>query len=263
MSPEYIDIHCHIESKDFHEDQTDVVERMRKNNVWGISVGTDIKTSKQVVELSDKYPHIFACIGVHPRDDTRGEFVTTEFETLVSHPKVVAIGECGLDYFRFDGDLELEKKRQKELFEKQIYFAVKHNKPLMLHCRDAYEDSLDILEVYAKEYGERLRGDAHFFAGDIDIAKRLFDIGFSISFTGVITFARNYDEVVRYSPLDMIMSETDAPWVAPIPFRGRRNEPIYVQHVVEQIAIIRHEEYSGIKHAMTGNAQKMFGLSFK
>lgn len=263
MSPEYIDIHCHLESKDFSEDRMDVIERMKKNNVLGVSVGTDLNTSREVVELSDKHPHIFSCIGVHPRDDARGEFVATEFEKLVSHPKVLAIGECGLDYFRFEGDIDTEKKRQKALFETQILFAIQHNKPLMLHCRDAYEDSLDILEMHAKNHGENMKGNAHFFAGNIDIAKRLFDIGFSISFTGVITFARNYDEVIRYAPIEMIMSETDAPWVAPIPFRGRRNEPIYVEHVVKQIAIIRNEEYGGVKRAMIENALKMFSVKFK
>lgn len=258
MIPEYIDIHCHIESNDFTHDRTEVLNRMKENGVWGITVGTDLQTSKSVVDIAKTYEHVYACVGVHPRDDANGQFYEKEFEQLVVHPKVIAIGECGLDYFRFEGDLLQEKKRQKDLFEMQIHFAIKHNKPLMLHCRDAYEDSLDILEVYAKEHGQALRGNAHFFAGNIDIAKRLFDIGFSISFTGAITFARNYDEVVRYAPLDMIMSETDAPWVAPIPFRGKRNEPTYVKHVVEQIAIIRTEELSLVKQSLVQNALRTF-----
>jgi len=261
MKPLFFDIHCHLESEDYASDRDAVLERMNESSVWGISVGTDIQSSKEVVSLADKHEGVFACIGVHPRDDAKAIFDEKEFTHIVKNHKVVAIGECGLDYFRFEGDLEKEKKRQRELFEKQIYFALTHDKPLMLHCRDAYEDSVDILEHFAKKHGEKLRGNAHFFAGDVDVARRLLSIGFTLSFTGVITFARNYDEVIRYAPLESILSETDAPWVAPIPYRGKRNEPNYVKGVVYQIAIIREDNLETVRSAMVENAMRVFGIS--
>jgi len=179
---------------------------------------------------------------------------------LVSNPKVVSIGECGLDYFRLEGDALAEKKRQKELFESQIHFAVKHKKLLMIHCRAAYEDSTDMLESFSKEYGDKLWGNAHFYAGDMDIAKRLLNINFSMSFTGVLTFTHDYDEVVKMVPIDMIMSETDAPYVSPVPYRGMRNEPSYVSEVVKKIAEIRGEDFEIVKKTMVENALKRFKI---
>lgn len=260
VKPEYFDIHCHLDSEDYASDRDAVIERMNESDVWGITIGTALEDSRVAVDLALKHSHVFSCIGVHPRDDDSAVFDEKEFTHLVKNKKVVAIGECGLDYFRFEGDFEKEKKRQKKLFEEQIMFALKHDKPLMLHCRDAYEDSVDVLEDYAKKYGDKLRGNAHFFAGDLDIARRLLDIGFTLSFTGVITFARNYDGVIRYAPLEMLLSETDAPWVAPIPYRGKRNEPSYVPSVVRQIAIIREDNLGSVKEAMVRNAFRVFGI---
>jgi TatD DNase family protein len=260
MKPKYFDIHCHIDSEDYAGDRDAVIQRMREADVWCITIGTTLKDSKDAVKLATAHKEIFACVGVHPRDDGQAIFDEKEFSVLAQNKKVVAVGECGLDYFRLEGDFEKEKKRQKDLFEAQINFALKSNLPLMLHCRDAYEDSVDMLEEFAKKHGEKLRGNAHFFAGSLDIAKRLLDIGFTFSFTGVLTFARNYDEVVRYAPLDSLLSETDAPWVAPIPYRGKRNEPAYVPAVVRQIAIIREENLSTVEEALLGNAYRVFAI---
>jgi len=182
---------------------------------------------------------------------------------LATHPKVVAIGECGLDYFRsqssrsksnlgeepagdgerFDlagGSLtsEKERERQKQIFEAQIKLAVSEDLPLMIHCRDAHKDVLEILESYKKESGEKLRGNIHFFSGDIDTAKKYFSLGFTISFTGVITFTDDYNDVIRNSPIENILAETDAPYVAPVPHRGQRNEPVYMKEVIKKIAVI-------------------------
>lgn len=131
----------------------------------------------------------------------------------------------------------------------------------MLHVRDAYDDVLAILEYRAQKGGERLRGNVHFFAGDKNTAKRFFDIGFSVSFTGVITFTHEYDEVVEYAPKDMIMAETDAPYVAPVPFRGKRNEPLYVREVYQKIADIRRVSDRNIQEDVNINAERIFGLS--
>ena len=166
-------------------------------------------------------------------------FSRQNFEELVKSPKVVAIGECGLDYGR-DGSLDdKSKETQKILFRQHIDFAVNHDKPIMIHARNATNDILDILSEKKSEYGEKLRGNAHFFTGTKEEAQAYFDLDFSVSFTGVVTFARDYDETIRFVPMDRLMSETDSPFVAPEPYRGKRNEPLYVIEVVKKLAEIK------------------------
>lgn len=260
MSPEYFDIHSHLNFADYEGDFPDVLGRLRETRTHTIVVGTDEESSAAAIGLADEYEGIYACIGVHPVDNPSRVFDERAFSNLVSHPKVVAIGECGLDYFRLTGDAVEEKVRQKKLFEAQIEFALTYDKPLMLHCRSAYEDSLDILERFKEEYGDKLRGNAHFFAGDLTIAQRLFAIDFSVSFTGVITFALDYDEIIREAPLHLLMSETDSPYVAPVPYRGKRNEPSYVSEVVKKIAEIRGEDIEMVRQAMVENALRIFAI---
>lgn len=257
--PEYFDIHSHLNFPQYDADRDAVIAEMKEKNISTITVGTDIELSKTAVALADLHENVYACIGVHPADDASKTF-GPEFETLVQNPKVVAVGECGLDYFRLEGDSVAEKKRQKALFEEQIHFAVKHKKLLMIHCRSAYEDATDMLEYFKKEYGEKLWGNAHFFAGGVEIGKRLTAIGFSLSFTGVITFTHDYDEVIKQTPIDMIMSETDAPYVAPVPYRGKRNSPVYVSEVVKKLAEIKGEDFDVVKKAMVENALKRFRI---
>lgn len=260
MYPEYFDIHSHINFPDYDADREAVLSRMKDTNTQTITVGTSLNSSKSAVELANSHSNVFACIGVHPVDDPKQSFEADEFQNLVKNSKVVAIGECGLDYFRLEGDSVSEKKRQKELFEAQIMFAIEHGKALMIHSRSAYEDTLDVLKGYKQEYGDKLWGNVHFFAGDTTIAQRFFDIDFSISCTGVITFTHDYDEVVRYAPLDLLLSETDAPYVSPTPHRGKRNEPVYVEEVVKKIAELRGEDLEVVKQAMVANALQRFEI---
>jgi len=259
--PKYFDIHSHLNFEKYNEDREEVIARLDETDTNTIVVGTDLDTSKEALELAKQYERIYACIGVHPVDDPSRVFDKAEFEKLVKHPKVVAIGECGLDFFHQNKSADFE--RQKKLFLEQIDFALEHDKPIMIHSRDAYEDLLEILEPLKKIHGDKLRGDVHFFAGNVDVAKRFVDIGFTLSFTGVITFARNYDEVIRYAPLDMIMSETDAPFVAPESHRGKRNEPSYVSEVVKWIAKIRNEDVEEVQKALVSNACRAFGIVVK
>jgi TatD DNase family protein len=179
---------------------------------------------------------------------------------------VVAVGECGLDYFRLGDNPAEQIERQKEIFKAQIALAKKYNKPLMIHVRDAvksplypagkaYEDVLALLD------GQGVVGNVHFFAGGWEIAQKFLALGFTLSFTGVITFTKNYDDVIKKVPLDMLMAETDAPFVAPVPFRGQRNEPAYVSEVVKKIAIIRGEELDWIKHKLVENAKRVFKIN--
>jgi TatD DNase family protein len=255
MNPQFFDIHSHLNFPDYGSELPDVIQRLKDTNTHTITVGTDFESSKKAVELAQDNENIYACIGIHPVDDANQEWDEESFESLVRHPKVVAVGECGLDFFHADKEKDFD--RQKKLFLNQIYFAIKHNKPIMIHSRNAYTDLLDILEPLKKEYGEKLRGDVHFFAGNVSEAKRFIDIGFTLSFTGVITFTKDYDEVIRSLPLDMIMSETDAPFVAPVPYRGKRNEPSYVNEVVKRIAEIRDEDLALVEESLVNNALRM------
>jgi len=186
-------------------------------------------------------------------------FDKAAYEALGKNPKVIAVGECGLDYYRLDADT---KNVQREVFVQQIELANDLKKPLMLHVRNgtdasanAYLDTVELLKAHAK-----IQGDVHFFAGDWDIAQQFLDLGFTLSFTGVITFTHDYDEIVRNAPLDMILSETDAPYVTPVPYRGKRNEPAYVVETVRAIAEIRAADPKAVRLQLLLNAQRVFGL---
>lgn len=280
MNPKYIDIHSHVNFKAFDEDREQVLKRALDNNTWVINVGTQIDTSKKAVELAHKYPEgVYAIIGLHPihtgasfHDEkelgeggaeftSHGEvFDKEKYLELLRDPKVVGVGECGLDYFRCDTE-SIEK--QKKAFIEQIEIANEVGKPLMLHIRNnpenkelnAYSDALEILKQHAK-----VKGDVHFFAGSLEDAKGFVDFGFTLSFTGVITFAKNYDEVIRNTPLDMIMSETDAPYVSPVPYRGKRNEPIYVSEVVKRISEIKNIPLDTVSEALIANAKRVWKI---
>jgi len=253
--PKYFDIHSHLNSSKYDSDREEVIRRMQEADIHTIVVGTGLKNSREAVALAEKYESIYATVGVHPVDDVGESFVEKNFEKLVKHPKVVAVGECGLDFFHQEKEKDYD--RQKKLFLAQINFAIKHGKPFMLHIRDAYDEALDILEPLKREHGKDLRGNVHFFAGDSKIAQRFFEIGFSISFTGVITFTSDYDDVIRSVPLEFIMSETDSPYVSPVPHRGKRNEPSYVVKVVKRISEIKNIEENKVQEALVQNALSM------
>lgn len=255
----FIDIHSHIQDSAFDADRDLVIARMKEKGVAALVVGTDFEMSQKAVELAEKYENLFATIGLHPTDNRKEVFEEKKYRALAESQRAVAIGECGLDYSRIAPEnLAEEKTRQKETFEIQLDFAVLLDKPLMIHCRDAHDDVLDMSDAKKREYGERLRGNIHFFSAGKEIAKRYLELDFTLSFTGVITFARDYDEAVSYAPLDMILSETDCPYVAPIPYRGKRNEPAYVEEVVKKIAEVRKEDYEKVREAMAENAKRVF-----
>lgn len=270
MKPQYIDVHSHLFFKEYDHDLEEVLSRMRDEEVWTITVGVNRATSQAAVSFAEAREGFFATLGLHPNDAPNELFRAKDYEELVKNPNVVGIGECGIDYFRLQGtddsERQQEKKRQRETFERHIEFAVKHGKALMLHCRptkgtyDAYEDVLAVLEPIAKKKGEKLHGNVHFFVGDVAIARRFYDIGFTTSFTGVVTFAREYDEVVRFAPLSSILTETDSPFAAPIPFRGKRNEPGYVKYIVQAIANIRKADPEDVRSAVVENALRVFSL---
>lgn len=257
MILKYFDIHSHLNFADFDDDREEVIGRMQENDIWTICAGSDFESSKKAVEIAERYDEgVYASVGLHPIEVASqplgGE--TAKLKELAKHPKVVAIGECGLDVFRRKKD---DLPRQKDIFKQQIELAIELDKPLMIHCRDAHGDVLEILNSYKCP---KLRGDIHFFSGSLEQAEKYFELGFLISFTGVITFARDYDEIIRNAPLDKIMIETDAPFVAPVPYRGKRNEPAYVIEVAKKIAEIRSISEEEAAEAATSNALKLFRI---
>lgn len=268
----YFDAHTHVNFAAYDADREETVMRAKEAGVVMNVVGTQEDTSRSAVELAEKHDNVYATIGLHPihtsksyhdakelgeggkEFTSRGEvFDMATYEKLGFSPHVIAVGECGLDYFRLE---EKTKEIQKDTFIQQIELANKLKKPLMLHIRNAYEDALEIVKAHAN-----VKGDVHFFAGDWETAKKFLDLGFALSFTGVLTFTHEYDDVVKNAPLDMLLSETDAPYVAPVPHRGKRNEPTYVAHVVEAIAGIRGGDVSVVSTQLVENARRIFGVA--
>ena len=280
MAPRYIDIHSHVNFSAFDADREEVLRRALEGDTLVINVGTQIDTSRKAVELANKYDEgIYAIIGLHPihtgasyhdvkelgeggkEFTSRGEiFNKAEYRKLLADPKALGVGECGLDYYRCDNE---SIARQKEAFIAQIELANEFHKPLMLHIRNnpedksknAYFDALELLKKHAQ-----VKGDVHFFAGGLPEAQAFLDFGFTLSFTGVITFTHDYDEVIKNTPLEMIMTETDSPYVAPVPYRGKRNEPVYVREVVKKIAEIKNLPEEKVAQAIISNAKRVFGL---
>ena len=265
----YFDIHSHIHGKEYDLDRGNVLARMREFGVGTITVGTHLESSKQAVAILESEPDVWSAVGLHPTD-TREDFDYKSFKELALNKRVVAIGECGLDYFRLENDEQKqreEKERQKRIFFEQMNLAVDVDKPLMIHCRpsgktmDAHEDMLQILLTSSLEQSsKKLRGNIHFFTGTIDIAKRYFELGFTVSFPGVITFASEYENLILNCPIDMIMSETDSPYASPVPYRGKRNEPSYVIETVRKIAAILGKSEEEVAFATVQNASRVFGV---
>ncbi len=272
MQPKYIDIHCHTNFQAFADDRDAVIRRALENETWLINAGTQYDTSKMAVEIARGYPEgVYATVALHPihtgksyHDEkelgaggkeftSRGEtFDPERYLELAKDPKTVAIGECGLDYYRTEPE-SIEK--QKKNFIEQIRLANALGKPLVLHVRDAYEDTLALLKEHAK-----VKGAVHFFAGNAEQAKAFLDFGFLLSFTGVLSFTHDYDEAVRITPLDMILNDTDSPYVAPVPYRGKRNEPSYVREITKKIAEIKGVPEEEAAAAVFANARRIFGL---
>jgi len=252
----YIDIHSHLCLSDYPVDQKVVIENMQKNSVGTIIVGSSLEDSIEVVKLAEQNENIWACIGVHPHEGKEPVFLEKEFEKIVISPKVVAIGECGLDYFKLVGDIELTKKKQKEIFIKQIEFAIKYDKPLMLHIREAFDDALEILNNYKGQ----VRGNLHFFTGKLIQAQKFIDLGFTISFVGLITYIHDFDKIIKTIPLESLQAETDAPFVPPVPHRGEKNEPSYVIEVYKKIAEIRGEDPEIVREQLLKNAKRVFDI---
>ena len=261
MDFKYFDIHSHLNLQPLRNDEDAVISRMLAHETATITVGVDAQTSRDAVSFAEKYPFCWATVGLHPTDTTSELFDFEEYKKIATHPRVVAIGECGLDYFR--NQTEETKNRQKEIFKHHITLARELGKPLMIHARpskgtmDAYSDVLAMLEPYQKT----IHANFHFFVGNVEITKRILAMGFTVSFDGPITFARDYDEVLQMIPLESLMVETDAPFAAPVPYRGTTCEPWMVKEVVKKIAEIRNEDFEKVRQQLLANAETFIGLT--
>lgn len=255
----FIDSHCHLHLLDLEAEQGDadqVIQRARDAGVHHmLCVCTELGEVPQLRALADSHPDITFSVGVHPNHLPRQEVLLEQLNHLSNHDKCIAIGETGLDYFRQEDDVDWQRTR----FRLHIDAAKQTQKPLIIHTRQAREDTITIMqEQQARDIG----GVMHCFTESWDMAKQAMDMGFYISFSGIVTFknAKELQEVARQVPLDLMLIETDCPYLAPVPFRGKQNEPAYVQHVAQFIADLRHESLETIAQKTTDNFNRLFKL---
>ncbi|AGM26597.1 Mg-dependent DNase [Spiroplasma syrphidicola EA-1] len=250
------DTHCHLMSEEYKDEETALIlEDAKFSGVkWFNNVGYDIESSKKAIQAANEFDFVYATIGIHPTDVARyGAEDLKDLDKLLNNSKVIAVGEIGLDYYHKHVSHDL----QKEWFIKQLHLAKKHDLPVAIHCRDAYEECLHILKT------EKItKGLMHCYSGDVETAKKFLDLGFYISFSGTVTFknANQLREVAKMVPLDKILVETDAPYLTPDPYRGQKNYPKYIAYTVAQIAKIKDIPVSEMIRITTKNALKVFNI---
>src|SRR3989304_3560735 len=254
-----IDTHCHLTMPNFDADRSDVIQRAIDAGISHmITIGTDIEDSKRAIALAEGYEFIYAAVGIHPhdaRDITDIENVSDTIKKLASKKKVVALGETGLDYHYMHSPAEIPQ----EHFRLEINLAKSLGLPVIVHSREAKEDTLRILK---EEKVEVTGGVLHCFSGDMDMAEKALNMGLYISFSGVITFqnAKKMSDIVKAIPLNRILIETDAPFLTPVPHRGKRNDPAYVKYTAEKIADIKGISLEELGKTITDNAARLFRL---
>jgi TatD DNase family protein len=268
-----VDSHCHPQFPQYDADREEVIKRTLAGGCSMICVGTDLEMSKKAIELAEKYDQIklpdgnlgvgkiWATVGCHPNELIK-EFRIEDYKELAKHPKVVGIGEIGLDYYKTE---EPETKiKQREIFRQFLELSKELNKPIIIHCRDplrreeskesAYDDIIDILK------DNPVAGVVHSFTGDFELACKFLDLGLFLGLNGIITFTNEYDEMVAKVPLKRILIETDAPYLAPVPYRGKRNEPLYVEFVAKRIAEIKNISLEEVVEKTEENTKDLFKL---
>ena len=280
----FFDAHTHAQFSAYDEDRDLVMTRAKEAGVGMVNVGSKKSTSVAAVDLAHKYENTWAAIGLHPIHasgsahhdkqesmawpEKQGEPFDYDFyKKLALNPKVVAIGECGLDYYRFTNEGLGFKNKQIEVFIRQIELSHEVKKPLMIHCRDAFDDLIKVLKANSSKLKSGAPGIVHFFTGSLDDAEKLLETGFYFTFGGTITYpfkvgAPDYQSLVKFIPLDRILSETDAPYVAPEPYRGKRNEPAYVVEAVKKLAEIKGVLIEEINGQILKNTEQVFNIKF-
>jgi len=288
-----IDTHCHVQFNAYKDDADEVIKRSLDAGVFMITVGTQTDTSRAGVELANKYDELWAAIGLHPNHLCEQEFTDPNeveenatvktrceefdpdfYRELAKDPKVVAIGEFGLDYFHLPEQLDREQviADQKKSMREHLDLADELGLPVILHSRDSHADQADILREYVEAGKLQKKGVVHCFTGTREEADRYFELGFLVSFTGIVTFdpkrseiragntTTDLQELVRDLPLDRFMLETDAPYLSPEPNRGQRNEPAYTVHIAEKIAELKGLSVEEVARATNANAKRLFGI---
>lgn len=249
-----VDTHCHL---NLIENKEDIIKNFKKNNMeYVIEVGINVENSFETVELANSYENIYCSVGIHPNDSSN--LTNKDFDTiniLSKNEKVIAIGEIGLDYYRE----YTTKKEQFRSFEVQLNIAKENSLPVILHIREAYDDALNlIINEGLPEKG----GVVHCFSSDWKTAKKFLDLGFYIGIDGPITFKNNHKlvEVVKNTPIEYILPETDSPFLTPVPFRGKKNNPLYVKYVIEKIAEIKKINPEELSKILLENSKKLFNI---
>jgi TatD DNase family protein len=251
-----IDSHAHLDMDDFDADRDQVIKRAVQEGVARIvTIGTDLTSSRKAIEIAKKYGFIYATVGYHPHNADEADPRDLEkLRALASEPKVVAWGEIGLDFFRRHSPPE----KQVKAFERQLDIASEQGLPVIIHDRDAHADLLRILKSRKRQY----RGVIHCFSGNYDLAMDLIELGFCISFPGTVTYKNAVDAQAAAAriPLERLLVETDCPYLTPVPFRGKRNEPFYVKHTAEKIAQLRKLDFEELAQATSANTIRLFNL---
>ncbi len=251
-----VDTHTHLQFEMFDEDRELVIQRAIENNVGAIiTIGTDLTTSRQAVELAEKYAAVYAAVGIHPTDcEQAGDHEFEQIRELAGHEKVVAIGEVGLDYYH----MRASKEKQINSFVYQIQMARELDLPLIIHNRDSHQDMYRLLkEQELPQQGAVL----HSFSGDERFLQKILELNLLISFTGNITFKNSTsDQLVKDTPLECLLLETDSPFLTPAPFRGKRNEPAFVVHIAQKIADLKGISLQEVEEATTENAVHLFRI---
>ena len=250
------DTHAHYDDDAFDADRDDVLTGLGEKGVgYVVNPGCTLDSSRQALALAERYPFLYAAVGFHPENCagvTDGDFAA--LEALLDHPKVVAVGEIGLDYYWEENP---PREFQQEVFRRQLALAEKHNLPVIVHDRDAHGDAIALVEQFPN-----VRGVFHCYSGSLEDAKRLVKLGWYLGFNGAATFknARKAPEVIAWAPLERILIETDAPYLAPVPFRGKRNDSGYLPYIVEKIAAYKGLTVEAVAVATTQNAKNFYGI---
>lgn len=251
-----VDSHCHLNFPGLAENLDEILAAMSGNGVThALCISVNLSEFSQVLALAERHPNIFATVGVHPDYEDEQEPTAANLVTLANHPKVVGIGETGLDYYRLTGDLEWQRER----FRVHIRAAKQTRKPLIIHTREAAQDTLRIM---SEEGAGEVGGVMHCFTESLEVADKAMELGFYISFSGIVTFknAKALKEVAMHVPLERMLIETDSPYLAPAPHRGSTNQPAYVKHVAEEIASLRGISLDEVAAATSQNFFSLFKL---
>lgn len=286
MTPFLIDSHAHINFNSYKDDGHEVIKRTLKEGVWLVNVGAQYSTSRRAVEYAEKYSQgVYAAVGIHPshihqdnlkqdkgaQEESREleEFKPGKYQELLANPKTVAMGEIGLEYG--DEISQAARDKQKQVLLEQLELAQQMDKSVIFHCRKAYDDLIEILDCLSNNCancpfscpgagGKKIRGVVHCFMGRWSQAEKLMEMGFYFGFNGLITYARDYDKVIRNLPLERILLETDCPYLTPVPHRNKRNEPLYIKHVAEKIAEIKGIKIEEVAKQTVNNTRELFGI---